>query len=73
MRLSVAEECHVRADATLAAPLVFSHALSTRKPRRPKRLFRRFPELYRRLQRAHQRKHPGSGAMLEVKEAARTR
>src|SRR5512143_3370989 len=63
----------VYADATLAAPLVFSYALSTRKPRRPKRLFRRFPELYRRLQRAHQRKHPGSGAMLEVKEAARTR
>ncbi len=63
----------VYADATLAAPLVFSYALSTRKPRRPKRLFRRFPELYRRLQQAHQRKHPGSGAMLEVKEAARTR
>jgi deoxyhypusine synthase len=63
----------VYADSTLAAPLVFSYALSTRKPRKPKRLFRRLPALFQKLQRAHQRKHPGSGAMLEVKEAARTR
>jgi deoxyhypusine synthase len=60
-------------DSTVAAPIVFAHALSTRKRRPPKRLFRKLPELYARLQKAHQRKHPGAGAMLEVKEAARTK
>ena len=59
-------------DTTVAAPLVFAYALSTRKKRKPKRLFKRLPELYAALQQAHLRKHPGSGAMLEVKEAART-
>jgi deoxyhypusine synthase len=63
----------VYADSTLAAPLAFAHALSTRKRRKPKRLFRRLPALYQALRRAHQRRHPGSGAMPEVKEAARTR
>jgi deoxyhypusine synthase len=59
-------------DATVAAPLVFAYALSTRKKRKPKRLFRRLPELYAALQKAHARKHPGSGAMPEVRTAART-
>jgi deoxyhypusine synthase len=63
----------VYADSTLAAPIAFSHALSTRRKRRQKRLFRRLPALYQALRRAHQRRHPGSGAMPEVKAAARTR
>ena len=63
----------VYADTTVAAPIVFAYALSTRKKRKPKRLFRRLPEMYAALQRAHLRRHPGSGAMPEVKEAARTR
>jgi deoxyhypusine synthase len=60
-------------DSTVAAPIVFAHALSTRKKRPPKRLFQRLPELYAKLEKAHRRKHPGEGAMLEVKEAARTK
>ncbi len=63
----------VYSDATIAAPLVFAHALSTRKRRKPKRLVRRLPELYAALRKAHQRRHPGSGAMPEVKDAAKTR
>ncbi len=63
----------VYADATVAAPLVFAYALSTRKRRKPRRLYRRLPELYGALQRAHARKHPGSGAMPEMKREARTR
>ncbi len=63
----------VYSDATVAAPLLFAHALSTRKKRKPKRLFRRVPELYAKLQKAHLRRHPGSGAMLEVKVAAKTK
>jgi deoxyhypusine synthase len=58
-------------DSTVAAPLVFAYALSTRKKREPKRLFRRLPALYQALQKAHARKHPGSGAMPEVKKAAK--
>ena len=60
-------------DSTVAAPIVFAHALSTRKKRPPKRLFQRLPELYAKLEKAHRRKHPGEGAMPEVKEAARTK
>jgi deoxyhypusine synthase len=63
----------VYADSTLAAPLVFSYALSTRQPRRQKRLYARLPALYEKMRRAHQRRHPGAGAMPEVKKAARTR
>jgi deoxyhypusine synthase len=61
----------VYSDTTIAAPVVFANALSTRKARRPKRLMRRLDELYRKLQQAHQRRHPGSGAMREVGRAAR--
>jgi len=61
----------VYSDATIAAPVVFAHALSTRKPRRHRRLARRLDELYEKLRRAHQRRHPGSGAMPEVGRAAR--
>jgi len=63
----------VYADSTLAAPLVFSHALSTHRPRKAKRLFQRLPALYEKMRRAHQRRHPGADAMPEVKKAARTR
>jgi deoxyhypusine synthase len=63
----------VYSDATVAAPIVFSYALATRKKREPKRLFRRLPEMYERLRKAHQKKHPGSGAMPEVKKTARTK
>ena len=60
-------------DTTVAAPLVFAYALSTRKKRKPKRLYRRLPEMYAALQKAHMKKHPGSGAMLEVKDSAKTK
>ncbi len=63
----------VYADSTLAAPLVFSHALSTRKARKPKRLHDRLPALYQKLRRAHQRRHPGAGALAEMRDVARTR
>src|SRR5512137_2790530 len=56
----------VYSDSTIAAPIVFSYALATRKKRKPKRLFRRLDAMYRALQRAHQRCRPGSGAMLGV-------
>jgi deoxyhypusine synthase len=62
----------VYSDATVAAPLVFAYALSTRKRRKPKRLYRRLPELYEALRRAHAKKHPGSGAMPELKVEAKT-
>jgi len=62
----------VYADSTLAAPIVFAYALSTCKRRRPKRLFRRLPEMYERLRRAHQKRHPGSGALPELRKAVRT-
>jgi len=63
----------VYSDATVAAPIVFAHALSTRKRRKAKRLYRRLPELYAALHRAHAKRHPGSGAMPELKEEARTK
>ena len=63
----------VYSDATVAAPLVFAHALSTRKRRKPKRLFRRLPALYQAMRASHLRKHPGSGAMPEVRASKSTR
>jgi len=63
----------VYSDATVAAPIVFANALSTKRPRKPKRLFRRLPAMYAALKKAHARKHPGSGAMPEVKDAAKTK
>ncbi len=63
----------VYADSTVAAPVVFAHALSTRKRRQPKRLYRRLPELYERLRKAHARRHPGSGALPEMKEKGKKR
>jgi deoxyhypusine synthase len=60
-------------DTTVAAPLVFAYALSTRKPRKPRRLFRRLPEMMEALRKAHAKKHPGSGAMPEVRKAAKTK
>lgn len=61
----------VYADTTIAAPVVFSYALATRKKRKPRRLMRRLDAMYQALQRAHAKKHPGSGAMPEVKAAAK--
>jgi len=61
----------VYSDATIAAPLVFANALSTRKPRKPRRLMRRLDALYRKLERAHHKRHPGTGAMRDVGQAAR--
>ncbi|HZY03958.1 MAG TPA: deoxyhypusine synthase [Anaeromyxobacteraceae bacterium] len=61
----------VYSDSTVAAPIVFAYALATRRKRKPRRLFRRLDEMYQALRRAHARKHPGSGAMPEVKAAAR--
>ena len=43
----------VYSDTTVAAPIVFAYALSTRKKRKPKRLFRRLPEMYAALEKAH--------------------
>jgi deoxyhypusine synthase len=63
----------VYADSTVAAPIVFAYALSTRKKREPRRLFKRLPAMYERLRRAHQRRHPGSGALPELREATTTR
>jgi len=63
----------VYSDATIAAPLVFAYALSTRRRRKPKRLQRRLPAMYDALRRAHQRRHPGSGAMPELREDAKTK
>src|SRR5512138_2561045 len=62
----------VYSDATVAAPLIFANALSTRRKRKPKRLYRRLPELFEALRKAHAKKHPGSGAMPELKREART-
>ncbi len=62
----------VYSDATIAAPLVFAYALSTRKRRKPKRLFRRLPDLLDSLRRAHARLHPGSDAMADLREQVRT-
>src|SRR5512140_1391677 len=63
----------VYSDTTIAAPIVFANALSTRKRRKPKRLFQRLPAMFQALQKAHARKHPGAGAMPEVKDAAKTK
>src|SRR5512133_2539519 len=63
----------VYCDSTIAAPVVFAHALATRRRRKSKRLFRRLPALYDALRRAHAKKHPGSGAMLELKDEAKTK
>ncbi len=62
----------VYSDATVAAPLVFAHALSTRKPRKPKRLYQRLPALHEALRKAHAKRHPGSGAMPEMKAEGKT-
>jgi deoxyhypusine synthase len=59
----------VYSDATIAAPIIFSHALSTRKPRKPKRLFARLDGMFAKLQTAHARKHPEGS--LAVKTAAK--
>ncbi|BDG07012.1 homospermidine biosynthesis protein [Anaeromyxobacter paludicola] len=61
------------ADSTLAAPLVFAYALATRKKRKPKRLYARLPELFGALQKAHLKKHPGAGALSEMKSAGKTK
>jgi deoxyhypusine synthase len=63
----------VYSDATVAAPLIFAYALSTRKKRKPKRLYQRLPALYDALRRAHLKRHPGSGAMPELKDEAKTK
>ena len=63
----------VYSDATVAAPLVFAYALSTRRKRKPKRLYRRLPQMYDALRRAHAKRHPGSGAMPELRVDAKTR
>ncbi|HEX9242337.1 MAG TPA: deoxyhypusine synthase [Anaeromyxobacter sp.] len=62
----------VYSDATIAAPLVFAYALSTRKKRKPKRLFQRLPRMLDALQRAHARRHPGSGAMPELRQQVKS-
>ena len=56
----------VYSDSTISAPSVFAHALSTRKPRKPRRLLDRLDDLYATLKKAHEKRHPGSGAMLDV-------
>jgi deoxyhypusine synthase len=63
----------VYSDTTIAAPIVFAHALATRKKRKPKRLFSRLPELYKALEKAHHKKHPGSGALPEMKESGKAK
>jgi deoxyhypusine synthase len=62
----------VYADTTIAAPIVFAYALATRKKRKPKRLFQRLPALYQALQAAHMKKHPGAGALAEMREEGKT-
>src|SRR5512139_2649693 len=63
----------VYSDSTVAAPIVFAHALSTRRKRKPKRLYDRLPALYAKLQKAHARKHPGSGALPEMRASGKAR
>jgi deoxyhypusine synthase len=62
----------VYSDSTIAAPIVFAYALSTRKRRKPKRLFQRLPDLMDALRRAHARRHPGTDAMADLREQVRT-
>src|SRR5512137_55123 len=61
----------VYSDSTIAAPVVFANALSTRRPRKPRRLLRRLDAMYQALRDAHQRRHPGSGAMPDVGQSHR--
>jgi deoxyhypusine synthase len=61
----------VYSDTTIAAPLVFAYALATRKKRKPKRLFRRLPDMYETLRKAHNEKHPGSNALPEMKDSGK--
>ena len=61
----------VYSDSTIAAPIVFANALSTRKPRKKKRLLDRLDSLYAGLKRAHEKRHPGSDAMLDVGKGTR--
>ncbi|HYG69619.1 MAG TPA: deoxyhypusine synthase [Anaeromyxobacteraceae bacterium] len=63
----------VYSDTTIAAPIVFSYALATRKKREPKRLYQRLPKLYDALRKAHQKKHPGSDALPELRQDAKTK
>ena len=63
----------VYSDTTIAAPIVFAYALATRKKRKPKRLFRRLPEMYEALQAAHTKKHPGSGALPEMRDSGKAK
>jgi deoxyhypusine synthase len=62
----------VYSDSTIAAPIVFAHALSTRRKRKPRRLFRRLPAMMDALRRAHARRHPGAGAMPELRQQVKT-
>jgi deoxyhypusine synthase len=61
----------VYSDSTISAPIVFSYALSTRKPRKKKRLLDRLDGLYANLKRAHEKRHPGTDAMLDVGKSSR--
>jgi len=61
----------VYSDSTISAPIVFSYALSTRKPRKKKRLLDRLDGLYAKLKRAHEKRHPGTDAMLDVGKSSR--
>jgi deoxyhypusine synthase len=61
----------IYSDSTIAAPVAFANALSTRKPRKPKRLMDRLDGLYAKLKRAHEKRHPGTGAMLDVGKSTR--
>jgi deoxyhypusine synthase len=63
----------VYSDTTIAAPIVFAYALATRKKRKPKRLFRRLPDMYETLRKAHEKKHPGSGALPEMKQSGKAK
>src|SRR5512133_793129 len=63
----------VYSDTTIAAPLVFSYALATRKKRKPKRLFRRLPDMYETLRKAHVKKHPGSDALPEMRDSGKAK
>jgi hypothetical protein len=61
----------VYSDSTISAPIVFAHALSTRKPRKPRRLLDRLDGLYANLKKAHEKRHPGSDAMRDVGRSSR--
>jgi deoxyhypusine synthase len=63
----------VYSDTTIAAPVVFSYALTTRKKRKPQRLFKRLPDMYEALREAHVKKHPGSGALPEMRDSGKAK